>query len=404
MRLQRTKGRCILVINKTDLVKRPELKMAHEHLNLLYKFEKVFTISALKNDGLSDLMNYLSEVAPVSPWFYKEDQITDSSADFLSAEITREKLFLNLREELPYSTAVITEQFEEKKDKSLVIKQIIFVLKDSHKKIVLGKDGSNIKKINIEARAELEKLFECKVHLFLFVKVRPWIDRSEEYHLEITNGQNSFLRQPFHQIVVISFLLCNISYQSSYEVFTLQEIRSGGTLNSSEKELVKGFFNYISEKKPRLVSFNGRTFDIPVLKYRAMVHGIQAEYFHKAGDKWNSYNQRYSSDWHCDLLESLSDFGASARVKMNEVCAAFNLPGKIGVDGSQVMGLYDSGKIQEIRDYCETDVINTYLIYLRFMHHQGRITTESYNKSVEELLLECEKKEHLKKFKEEWLW
>lgn len=224
-------------------------------------------------------------------------------------------------------------------------------------------------------------------------------DALTKYHLEITNGQNSFLRQPFHQIVVISFLLCNISHQSGYEVFTLQEIRSGGTLNSSEKELVKGFFNYISEKKPRLVSFNGRTFDIPVLKYRAMVHGIQAEYFHKAGDKWNSYNQRYSSDWHCDLLETLSDFGASARVKMNEVCAAFNLPGKIGVDGSQVMGLYDSGKIQEIRDYCETDVINTYLIYLRFMHHQGRITTESYNKSVEELLLECEKKEHLKKFK-----
>lgn len=227
-------------------------------------------------------------------------------------------------------------------------------------------------------------------------------DALTKYHLEITNGQNPFLRQPFHQIVVISFLLCNISCRNGYEVFTLQEIRSGGTLNSSEKELVKGFFNYMSEKRPRLVSFNGRTFDIPVLKYRAMVHGIQAEYFHKAGDKWNSYNQRYSSDWHCDLLESLSDFGASARVKMNEVCAALNLPGKIGVDGSQVMSLYDSGKMQEIREYCETDVINTYLIYLRFVHHQGRITTESYNKSVEELLLECKKKAHLKKFKEEW--
>ncbi|WP_349967419.1 GTPase Era [Wolbachia endosymbiont of Armadillidium arcangelii] len=180
-RLQRTKGRCILVVNKADLVKRSELKMAHEHLNFLYKFEKIFTISALKNDGLSDLMNYLSEIAPISPWFYEKNQITDSSDDFLSAEITREKLFLNLHEELPYSTAVITEQFEEKKDKSLVIKQIIFVLKDSHKKIVLGKEGGNIKKINIEVRAELEKLFECKVHLFLFVKVRPWTDRPEEY-------------------------------------------------------------------------------------------------------------------------------------------------------------------------------------------------------------------------------
>ncbi|WP_168464560.1 GTPase Era [Wolbachia endosymbiont of Ctenocephalides felis wCfeT] len=180
-RLQRTRSRCILVINKTDLIKKPELKMAYEHLKLLYKFEKIFTISALKNDGLDDLMDYLSEIAPVGPWFYEEDQITDSSMNFLSAEITREKLFLNLREELPYSAAIITEQFEEKKDKSLVIKQVIFVLKDSHKKIVLGKDGSSIKKISIEARAELEKLFECKVHLFLFVKVRPWTDRPEEY-------------------------------------------------------------------------------------------------------------------------------------------------------------------------------------------------------------------------------
>ncbi|MGL9732029.1 MAG: GTPase Era [Wolbachia sp.] len=180
-RLQRTKSRCILVINKIDLVKKPELKMAYEHLNLLYRFERIFTISALKSDGLSDLISYLSEVAPVSPWFYREDQITDSSTSFLSAEITREKLFLNLHEELPYSIAVITEQIQEKKDKSLIIKQVIFVLRDSHKKIVLGKDGSNIKKIGIEARVEMEKLFECKVHLFLFVKVRHWTDRLEEY-------------------------------------------------------------------------------------------------------------------------------------------------------------------------------------------------------------------------------
>jgi GTP-binding protein Era len=180
-RLQRIKARCILVINKIDLVKGPELKMAYEHLNLLYKFEKIFMISALKSDGLFDLTNYLSELAPVGPWVYEEDQITDSSDDFLSAEITREKLFLNLREELPYSIAVLTEQFEEKKDKSLVIKQIIFVLKDSHKKIILGKHGDNMKKISIEARIELEKMFECKVHLFLFVKVRPWVDRPEGY-------------------------------------------------------------------------------------------------------------------------------------------------------------------------------------------------------------------------------
>ncbi|MDG7056124.1 MAG: ribonuclease H-like domain-containing protein [Wolbachia endosymbiont of Meromenopon meropis] len=228
-------------------------------------------------------------------------------------------------------------------------------------------------------------------------------DALRKYHLDMSNGQNAFLRHPFHQVIVISFLLCNINCRNSYETFTLQEIRSGGArINSNEKELVKGFFNYLSKKKPRLVSFNGRAFDIPVLKYRAMIHGIQTEYFYKAGDKWNSYNQKYSSDWHCDLLESLSDFGISGRIKMSEICAVLNLPGKIEIDGSQVADLYDSGKIQEIREYCEMDVINTYLIYLRFMHHKGRITTQSYNKNVEELLLECEKKANLKKFKKAW--
>ncbi|MDG7056125.1 MAG: GTPase Era [Wolbachia endosymbiont of Meromenopon meropis] len=184
-RLQHVKDKCILVINKIDLVKKTELKIGHVHLNLLYKFEKIFTISALKSDGLSDLISYLSEIAPANPWFYKEEQITDSSMSFLSAEVTREKLFLNLYKELPYSIAVITEHIQKNEDKSLIIKQIIFALRHSHKKIVLGKDGGNIKKIGIEARVELEKLFECKVHLFLFVKVRYWIEHLGEYMLDV---------------------------------------------------------------------------------------------------------------------------------------------------------------------------------------------------------------------------
>ncbi|WFW29900.1 MAG: 3'-5' exonuclease [Wolbachia endosymbiont of Menacanthus eurysternus] len=218
----------------------------------------------------------------------------------------------------------------------------------------------------------------------------------------ITNGQNLFLRQLFHKIIVIGFLFCDISCKNGYEVFTLQEIKSDSILDINEKELVKGFFDCISKKRPRLVSFNGRAFDIPVLKYRAIIYGVRGEHFYKAGDKWNNYNQRYSSDWHCDLLESLSDFGASTRVKMNEVCAVFDLPGKIDVDGSQVIDLYNSGRVREIREYCEIDVVNTYLIYLKLVHFQGKISTESYNKNIEELLLKCEKKTYLKKFKEEW--
>ena len=116
-----------------------------------------------------------------------------------------------------------------------------------------------------------------------------------------------------------------------------------------------------------------------------MKYNIEAGWFYKLGDKWNSYNQRYSLDWHCDLADAFSDFGASARVKMNELCAAFNLPGKIDIDGSQVTNLFDNNKLQEIRDYCECDVINTYLLYLIYQHHCGSMSSESFKKSKDDL-------------------
>ncbi|GAT75421.1 3'-5' exonuclease [Ehrlichia ruminantium] len=229
-------------------------------------------------------------------------------------------------------------------------------------------------------------------------------DALANYHLEITDGKNSFLRQPFHKVVAISFLKASIRKEGEYESFHLQEVRSGGKIDSTEEDLLKGFFQYASSLKPRFVSFNGRTFDFPVLKYRAMVYGIQAGCLYKVGDKWNNYFQRYSIDWHCDLLDYLSDFGTSARIKMNEVCSILNFPGKFGTDGSKVIELYDNDKISEIRDYCETDVINTYLVYLRVMHHQSRITTLSYNQSIDDLLLylDVSQKKHLQQFKLEW--
>ena len=222
------------------------------------------------------------------------------------------------------------------------------------------------------------------------------------YHLKITDGKNSFLRQPFHKIVAISFLHTSLTRDGRYENYTLHELRSGGNSNSTERDLVKGFLQLIEKIRPRLVSFNGRTFDLPVIKYRAMIHGISSEYLYRSGDKWNNYMQRYSLDWHCDLLEALSDYGASARVKMNEVCAAFRLPGKIGVDGSDVASLYDNGQLEDIRDYCETDVLNTYLIYLRFMYHQGHIIQDHYNNKIKEVIDHLEGKKHLEEFYLEW--
>ncbi len=208
----------------------------------------------------------------------------------------------------------------------------------------------------------------------------------EDYHLAITDGKNAFPRQPFHKVVAISFLDAEIGRDGRTEAYTLRDLRSGGEPGFGEKQLLQGFFQYLERHKPRLVSFNGRTFDLPVLKYRAMVHGIEAPWLHKSGDKWNSYGYRYATDWHCDLLDVLSDYGASAKIKLNEVCAAFGFPGKFGVDGSMVAGMIDEGRVQEVRNYCETDVLNTYLVYLRWQLHNGTLGRAGYNAAIADIV------------------
>lgn len=226
------------------------------------------------------------------------------------------------------------------------------------------------------------------------------------YHLDITEGKNAFLRQPFHKTVVISYALIEIErLGGGEEVFYLKQLRSGGNEDSTEEELVKGFFNVIEKYQPRLVSFNGRTFDIPVLKYRAMKYGISSPAFYNSGDKWSNYNQRYAQDWHCDLIDVLSDYGASARIKLNEVCSILGFPGKFGVDGGKVTEMFDNNEIKAVRDYCETDVLNTYLVYLRYCQHTGRISKESYNQAIEDILTfisNNKEKQHLQEFKQAW--
>lgn len=228
-----------------------------------------------------------------------------------------------------------------------------------------------------------------------------------DYHLKITDGRNAFLRQPFHKVVAISFLEAKIIRDyDGHEFYEFVDLRTGGEENSSEEELVKGFFAHLKKKTPRIVSFNGKNFDLPVLKYRAMKYEIDAPWLYKMGDKWNNYNQKYSLDWHCDLADAFSDFGASARIKMNEVCSCVNLPGKTGIDGSMVSELFDQGKVKKIRDYCETDVANTYLLYLVYQHHTGTISSQNFLKSKQDLAKFLEKnsknKIHLQEFLQEW--
>jgi len=229
----------------------------------------------------------------------------------------------------------------------------------------------------------------------------------EQYHLDVTGGQNAFPRQPFHKVVAVSFLSAEIERDGRYETYYLKELRSGGTADSPERDLVGGFYQFIDRKRPRLVSYNGRGFDLPVLRHRAMVNGVTAGVFHDTTNKWDNYTSRYAQDWHCDLQEALTDFGAASRaLKLNEVCAVLNFPGKFGVDGSQVAPMYDAGRTQEIRDYCETDVLNTYLVYLRYQLTRGQMTKDGYNRAVADVisLIEAEQNErpHLGQFLEAW--
>lgn len=175
--LKKREIKTVLVLNKVDLIHKPKLLELTKEITEYYPdFERVFMISAKKGHGVNDLKNYLTQIAPHGEWVYPEDDITDVPMKFMASEITREKLFNALKEELPYSIDVITEKWEEFKNGDIKINQVIYVLKENQKNIVVGKRGERIKKINIEARKEISKLTERKIHLYLFVKVKPdWI-------------------------------------------------------------------------------------------------------------------------------------------------------------------------------------------------------------------------------------
>ncbi len=172
----------LLVLNKVDRVKRENLLALASAANERVAFDRTFMVSALTGSGCEDLLDYLAETLPVGPWYYPEDQISDLPMRQLAAEITREKLYLRLHQELPYSSHVETEKWEEKKDGSVRIEQVIYVERDSQKKIVLGHKGETIRAIGEASRKEIGDILEQKVHLFLFVKVRGnWGDDPERY-------------------------------------------------------------------------------------------------------------------------------------------------------------------------------------------------------------------------------
>ena len=172
----------ILVLNKIDLLPKQDLLQKISEIKNLYNFEEIFLISAKNGSGCNKLIEYLAKKMPSHSFFYDENTISDLPQSILASEITREKLFKNLNQELPYNLTVETEKWVINNDESINIQQTIYINKQSYKPIILGKQGQNIKRIGILARKELEKLLECKVNLFLHIKFKKnWMDDPSKY-------------------------------------------------------------------------------------------------------------------------------------------------------------------------------------------------------------------------------
>lgn len=192
-----------------------------------------------------------------------------------------------------------------------------------------------------------------------------------------TDGASDFLRHHLQRIVAISAVFLKDDRLSVWSL---------GEESSSEAELIARFFEGVERYSPTLVSWNGGGFDLPVLNYRALIHGINAARFWEMGDedrdfKWNNYLSRYHTR-HLDLMDHLAMYTGRANAPLDDLAKLCGFPGKMGVDGSQVWSLYQEGRLQEIRDYCETDVVNTYLVYCRYQLLRGRLTRDAYDAEI----------------------
>ncbi|HCU05404.1 MAG: 3'-5' exonuclease [Gammaproteobacteria bacterium GWE2_42_36] len=210
-------------------------------------------------------------------------------------------------------------------------------------------------------------------------------------------GGSDFLPLHLHRIVAISAVL---KTKSHFKVWSL------GDLQSSEKEIIQRFFAGIEKYTPTLVSWNGSTFDLPVLHYRALLHAVASPRYWEIGEednafKWNNYLNRYHYR-HTDLMDVLAAYQTRANAKLDEIAVMLGLPGKMGMSGNKVWDGYLNGEIEGIRNYCETDVLNTYLIYLRFRLIQGKLTEAEYQQQCDETIkhLQESKKPHLIQFAE----
>ncbi|SNR68396.1 hypothetical protein SAMN05192560_0464 [Methylobacillus rhizosphaerae] len=197
------------------------------------------------------------------------------------------------------------------------------------------------------------------------------------FHQRRQHNGSEFLPLHQHRVVAIS---CALREGDSFRVWTL------GSPDAPEQEIIQRFYDGIEKYTPNLVSWNGGGFDLPVLHYRALVHGISAPRYWDMGDddrdfKWNNYISRYHTR-HLDLMDLLAMFNGRANAPLDEIAQLCGFPGKLGMDGSKVWDAYAHGEIDAIRDYCETDVANTHLVFLRFQLMRGMLDQGAYEREV----------------------
>ena len=213
-------------------------------------------------------------------------------------------------------------------------------------------------------------------------------------------GSTDFLAHPHHRIVAISAVL---RAPDKLQVWSL------GSEESSERELLERFFDGIEKFKPVLISWNGSGFDLPVIHYRALRHGVAAPLYWESGEtdrefKFNNYLNRYHAR-HLDLMDILAGYQARAFSSLEEVALMLGLPGKMGMSGARVWEYFREGQISDIRAYCETDVLNTYLVYLHFEKMRGLLSETAFSKEKQHLIefLETADQDHLQEFLSQWL-
>jgi predicted PolB exonuclease-like 3'-5' exonuclease len=200
------------------------------------------------------------------------------------------------------------------------------------------------------------------------------------FELQEEQSGSSFLPVAFHQVVAISAVMAN-DYGVFQKVSTIQ--------GENEREMIENFLNFIDRHNPKLVSFNGRNFDIPMLMIRAMKYNLSCPAFYEKENKmlnkskWDNYRYRFTDKFHVDLMDHISEFGAIRGLKLDLLCSMMGIPGKFDVSGDQVFSLYYDGKIEKIKEYCESDVLNTYWLYLKYELLKGNLLFEDYLQNLD---------------------